>query len=83
MVKVAVTMESSQGDHKQSHMSMIMKQDNPPGLIESHINIINDSDQAMRSHLYGHVMPCDLIDHPLVHAILDLGRELVKMTINK
>lgn len=38
MVKVAVTMESSQGDHKQSHMSMIMKQDNPPGLIESHIN---------------------------------------------
>lgn len=40
--------------------------------------IINDSDQAMRSHLYGHVMPCDLIDHPLVHAILDLGGELVK-----
>lgn len=36
--------------------------------------IINDRDQAMRSHLYSHVMPCDLIDHPLTHAILDLGR---------
>ena len=36
--------------------------------------IINDRDQAMRSHLYGHAMPCDLIDHPLVYAILDLGR---------
>lgn len=32
--------------------------------------IINDRDQAMRSHLYGHAMPCDLIDHPLTHAIL-------------
>ena len=30
----------------------------------------NDRDQAMRSHLYGHAMPCDLIDHPLTHAIL-------------
>ncbi len=40
--------------------------------------ITNDLDQAMRSHLYGHVMPCDLIDRPLAHAILDLGRELVK-----
>ena len=40
--------------------------------------IINDRDQAMRSHLYGHAMPCDLIDHLLVHTILDLGRELVK-----
>ena len=36
--------------------------------------IINDRDQALQSHLYGHVMPCDLMDHPLVHAILDLGR---------
>ena len=45
--------------------------------------IINDSDQAMRSHLYGHVMPCDLMNHPLTHAILDLSRELVKMTVNK
>lgn len=40
--------------------------------------IINDRDQAMLSHLYGHVMPCDLMDYPLVYAILDLGRELVK-----
>lgn len=40
--------------------------------------IINDSDQAMRSHLYGHAMPCDLMNHPLAHAILDLGGELVK-----
>lgn len=40
--------------------------------------IINDRDQAMRSHLYGHVMPCNLMNHPLAHTILDLGRELVK-----
>lgn len=36
--------------------------------------IINDRDQAMRSHLYGRAMPCDLMNHPLAHAILDLGR---------
>ena len=36
--------------------------------------IINDRDQAMRSHLYGHAMPCDLMNHPLAHTILDLGR---------